>query len=227
MCLKFENLRNIDWKSYFWEIWVQYKCFWKAFHLILIHSIHKILCFEEFLHKIDLFFKNLIFPNFWLIKSVSRPIKITIKILVWIYLVWLLLDQSNVIFDRSNLISIIRKSFKEFFKNINISRVCHYSNIFKKFSLSLSSIDQGSKQNFLSFSLKFLQGFFTSKAGKTFLPLLFHLFSCFMHFGKISNLRKIGVFVDFNLFFQNWSLGFCYRMLLNCSLVFNLINLLI
>ena len=61
MCLKFENLRNIDWKSYFWEIWVQYKCFWKAFHLILMHFIHKILYFEEFLHKIALFFKKLFF----------------------------------------------------------------------------------------------------------------------------------------------------------------------
>ena len=97
---------------------------------------------------------------------------------------------------------------------------------FSKSSFSLSLIGQGSKQNFLSFSLKFLQEFLTSKAGKTFLPFLFHLFSCFMHFGKILNLRKIGVFVDFNLFFQNWSLGFCYGMLLNCSLVFNLINLL-
>ena len=34
----------------------------------------------------------------------------------------------------------------------------------------------------LSFSLKFLQGFLSSKAGKTFIPFLFHLFSSFMHF---------------------------------------------
>ena len=38
---------------------VQNKCFWKAFHLILMHFIHKIQCFEEFLHKIALFLKNL------------------------------------------------------------------------------------------------------------------------------------------------------------------------
>ena len=65
MCLKLENLRRIDWKSYFGENWVQNKCFWKAFHLILMHFIHKILCFEEFLHKIALFFKNLFFTEFW------------------------------------------------------------------------------------------------------------------------------------------------------------------
>ena len=39
--------------------WVQNKCFWKSFHLILMHFIHKILCFEEFLHKISLFFKKI------------------------------------------------------------------------------------------------------------------------------------------------------------------------
>ena len=40
--------------------------FWKAFHLILMHFIHKILCFEEFLHKIALFFKkkNCVFQIF-------------------------------------------------------------------------------------------------------------------------------------------------------------------
>ena len=94
MCLKFENLRKIDWKSYFWEIWVQYKCFWKAFHLILMHSIHKILCFEEFLdlYKISLFFKNLIFPNFQSIELVVRQIEIAIKNLVWIYTFRLVLD---------------------------------------------------------------------------------------------------------------------------------------
>ena len=44
-----------------------------------MHFIHEILCFEEFLHKIALFFKNLIFPDFWSIKPVSRPIEIAIK----------------------------------------------------------------------------------------------------------------------------------------------------
>ena len=103
-----------------------------------------------------------------------------------------------------------------------------FKHFFKLSRLFLSLLDRSKNQSSIFVvSLKFFARFLPSKAGKTFLPLLFHLFSCFMHFGKISNLRKIGVFVDFNLFFQNWSLGFCYRMLLNCSLVFNLINLLI
>ena len=75
MCLKFEIWGKIDWKSCFWKIWVKYKCFWKTLHLILMHSIHKILCFEEFLHKIALFFKILVFPNFWSIECDFRSIE--------------------------------------------------------------------------------------------------------------------------------------------------------
>ena len=223
MCLKFENLRKIDWKSYFWEIWVQYKCFWKAFHLILMHSIHKILCFEEFLHKIALFF-NIFFPEFWSIELVSWPIEIVIKNLFWICLAQLVLDQLNVIFDRSNLFFDQSKIVQRVFKNISFSCVCHYSNFFKKFFLSLFDRSR-LKANFFHFPSNFFKGFWLLRLVRPFCPSFFIYFhvSCifFMHFGKISNLRKIGVFVDFNQFFQNWSLGFCYRMLLNYSLVFN------
>ena len=50
MCLKFANLRKIEWKTCLWKIWVEFKCFWKTFHLILMHFIHNTICFEEFLH---------------------------------------------------------------------------------------------------------------------------------------------------------------------------------
>ena len=105
----------------------------------------------------------------------------------------------------------------------------HYSNFFKS-SLSLSSIGQGSKHNFLSFSLQFLLGFLISKAGKTFLPFFFHLFSCFMHFiHKIlcfeEFLHKIALFF---LFFQK--IGFsrisidrtCFSTDRNCVWNFDL-----
>ena len=58
--------------------------FEEHFHLILMHFIHKILCFEEFLHKLALFFKKLCFLDFRSIESVSQSIKNAIKILVWI-----------------------------------------------------------------------------------------------------------------------------------------------
>ena len=94
-CFKFfKTSALIDSKMCFWKIWVEYKCFWKTFHLILLHSIHKILCFEEFLHKIALFFKKkkLCFPNFRSIKTVSWLIENAIKILVWIWPFQSLLD---------------------------------------------------------------------------------------------------------------------------------------
>ena len=93
-----------------------------------------------------------------------------------------MLDRLNVIFDRSNLIFDQSKIVQRFFlKNIRFSRVVSLFKLFKSY-FSLSSIGQDSKQDFLSFSLKFLQGFLSSKVGKTFLPFIFHLFSCFMHF---------------------------------------------
>ena len=55
---------------------------------------------------------------------------------------------------------------------------------------------------------------------------MFHaFFSCI--FGKILDLWKFGDFGVLNLFFHNWSLGFCCGMLLHWSWWINLINLLI
>ena len=45
-----------------------------------MHFIHKIQCFEEFLPKIALFFKNLFFPEFQSIEPIFLSIKISIKI---------------------------------------------------------------------------------------------------------------------------------------------------
>ena len=57
-----------------------------------MHFIHKILCFEEFLHKTALFFKNLIFLDFRSIELVAQLIENAIKILVWIWPFRSLLD---------------------------------------------------------------------------------------------------------------------------------------
>ena len=81
MCLMFALWRQFDWKSWFWKILVEFKYFWKTFHLILMHFFffYKTMCFEEFLHWNALFFKNLFFPDFRSIESVFRSIEITIK----------------------------------------------------------------------------------------------------------------------------------------------------
>ena len=76
------------WKTCFWKIWVEYKCFWKTFHLILMHSIHKILCFEEFMHKIALFFR---FSIDWVWISTNRKIP-DFSSLASAWLDWYLID---------------------------------------------------------------------------------------------------------------------------------------
>ena len=82
-----------------------------------MHFIHKILCFKEFVHKIALFFKKLVFPGFQSIESVSRPIEIAIKIYAWLcvfrsikiaiknsWLGFVCFDRSNLFFDQSKIV---------------------------------------------------------------------------------------------------------------------------
>ena len=151
----------------FWKIWIKYKCFWKTFHLILMHSIHKILCFEEFLdlYKISLFFKNLIFPNFQSIELVVRSIEIAIKNLVWIYPFRLVLDRCWINWRHfwsieSNFRSI-KNCIESFFKTLSFHvffTIQTFSKLFLSLSLSLLSV-KDSKLNFLSFSLKLFARF--------------------------------------------------------------------
>ena len=136
-----------------------------------MHFIHKIQCFEEFLQYFALIFKKLFFPEFRPIESVFWPIEIVIKSFGLALCVSI---------DRTYF-SINRKSYREFFKKLSFSLVLHYSNFFQN-SFSPYSIGPRVKASFLSCSTKILQGFLSSKAGKTFIPLIFLLFSDFMHF---------------------------------------------
>ena len=190
-------------KTLFLRIWVQYKCFWKAFHLIPMHFIHKILCFEEFLHKIALFFLKIGFSRIS-IEPVSRSIEIAIKILVWLYVFRSVLDcyWINQMYFQS-----IKNRIESFLKPLFLT--C--SSLFKPFSkhfLSLFDRSKGQSARFLLFSSKFLQGFLSSKAGKTFIPLLFHLFSCFMHFRENVEPKGNWDFWWFNLFLSQLINGF-------------------
>ena len=103
-----------------------------------------------------------------------------------------------------------------------------FSKLFQSF-LSLSNLARLHRRFFVVFDLIFAR-FFSHKAGKTFIPLLLFLFSCFHalfhafkgHFRTSLNLR---FFVDSMLFFWNWSLGFVGILLYTWSLLVNLINL--
>ena len=70
--------RNCLWwlQILFLKFWVENKCFWKTFKLILMYFIHEIIWVECFLHKLVQFFKKFRFPEFRLIECVSWPIEI-------------------------------------------------------------------------------------------------------------------------------------------------------
>ena len=137
---------------------------WKTFHLILMHFFIILQCFEERLLKILLIFKNSFFLQFWSIEFVFRLIKIAFK------------NFSKSLpgsIDQTWFRSIEHRESSFF-----LTQCLTHSKHFFKLS-SLSPTWQGSTEDFLSFSTKFFARFFSPKAGKTFLPLLLFLFSCF------------------------------------------------
>ena len=143
----------------------------------------KYYALRSFCKKIALFFKKLVFPEFRLIKLVSRPIEIAIKVLVWLYVFRSVLDcywiNRRYFWSIKSNFRSIEISIEIFLKPLFLT--C--SSLFKPFSKHfLSLFDRSKGQSKIFFIFKFLQGFLSSKAGKTFVPLIFHLFSCFMHF---------------------------------------------
>ena len=98
--------------------------------------------------------------------------------------------------------------------------------LFQKLFGSLSSTNP-TQANFCHFPSNLLQGFCLLRPVRPFYPSFFsyfHFFSCIL--GRNLNLWKFGVFIVFNLFFQNWSMVFCCGMILIWSLWFNLIKLM-
>ena len=163
-------------------------CFGRAFHLILMHFVHKIQCFEEFLQYFALFFKNLFFHKIlaWLcvfrsIESVFRSIEIAFKIS------WLVLCVS---IDRI-LFLINRKSYGEFLKHLILTCSNTFSKCFQTLSLFIRSVKAPIKI-FCRFPLFFLQGFSPLRPVRPFYPsfcIYFHV-SCIKSciYGEISNL---------------------------------------
>ena len=162
-----------------------------------MHFIHKILCFEEFLHKIALFFKNLIFPDFQSVEPVARPIENAIKILVWIWPFRSLLDCFWI--NRRHFRSIesnfrsIENRVESFLKTLSFHVFNHFQTFSKHFSLSLSlQLVKASNHYFCCFPSNFFKGFCPLRPVRPLYPSLFTYFqvSCIfvMHIGKIPNL---------------------------------------
>ena len=128
--------------------------FLKAFHLILMHVIHKIQCFEEFLHYFALFFKKLFFPEF-------RPIKIMIKNVCESLSVSigarLVLDQSKHFGPIEFVFQSIENRVENFLKTEFHVFKLTFSKVFNIFSLSIR-LNQGSNPIFCCFPPFVLQG---------------------------------------------------------------------
>ena len=97
MCLMFALWGQIDWKSWFWKIWVEFKCFWKTFRLIVMHFFFiKQWALRSFCIKM------LCFSKFWFFQTFNRSnlffdqSKLWLKFLVWVYLTWLMFDRSQL-----------------------------------------------------------------------------------------------------------------------------------
>ena len=127
-----------------------------------------------------------------------------------------LIESLSVSIDRG-CFSIDRNSWILFFKRSDcfFSKVS-FSKLFNLFSLS--DLAKAPPSIFCRFPPSFLQGFLSLKAGKSLLPFLLHFISCFhaffMHYcGYFRHFLNIEVFDDSNMFWWNWLMGFCPRML--------------
>ena len=170
-------------------------CFWKAFHLILMHVIHKIQCFEEFLHYFALFFKKLFFPEFRLIEIVFWPIEIVIKnvceslsILIGAQLVS---DQSKHFQSIESVVRSIENCVENFLKtDFHVFKLT-FSKVFQ-FFLSLYDSVKAPIRFFFRFPPFFWQGFSLPRPVRPLYPsfcIYFH-FSCIKSciIWEISNL---------------------------------------
>ena len=109
---------------------------------------------------------------------------------------------------KSVFLSIENRS--ESFLKTSFLHVFFIIQIFSK-TFSLSLFDRSKSSQLLSFSLKLFQRFLSFKAGKTLLPLLFHLFSCFLHFREKFEPMKIWGFWCFQSFLSKLINGFLLR----------------
>ena len=93
MCLMFALWGQIDWKSWFWKIWIEFKCFWKTFRLILMHFFIKQCALRSF------YIKMLYFSKIWFFQTFDRSnlffdqLKLRLKFLVWVCLTRLMFDR--------------------------------------------------------------------------------------------------------------------------------------
>ena len=87
---------QIEWKSWFWKIWVKFKYFWKKFHLILMHFFIKQCVLKSFCIKMLSFSKIWFFQTFDRSNLFFNQSKLRLKFLVWVFLIWLMFDRFSI-----------------------------------------------------------------------------------------------------------------------------------
>ena len=149
-----------------------------AFHLILMHFYFLYSMLWGVFSKIRLCFQKNVFPDFRLIQTVFRSIKISFKNLG---------ELLSISIDW-NCFSINQISWIGFFKNGSWLFQKHFFKSFLNFlslSLSLSPIQTWLHLSFFSFLIIFLQCFSLHILVRPFYPsfcLYFHISCIFMHF---------------------------------------------
>ena len=143
-----------------------------------------------------MFFKNLFFLS---IKPVTRSIENAIKIRfesTWLDRCSIGVGLIEIDFQsiESNFWSI-ENQLENFLKKAFLTCSSHYSYFFKKLSLSSSSTDP-LQVDFCRFLPNFSQGFCVQVSVRPFYPLVFILFTIFMHFRwNFQTYRFFGVFI--------------------------------
>ena len=122
------------------------------------------------------------------------------------------IDAGSIECNFQSIESVFRsiENCSESFLKTTFLHVFFTIQIFSK-TFWLSLFYRSKSSQLLSFSLKNFQWFLSSKAGKTLLPLLFHLFSCFMHCWENFELMKFWGFWWFQSFLSKLINGFLLR----------------
>ena len=188
MCLMFVLWGQIDWKSWFWKIWVEFKCFWKTFFLILMLFFFflyiKQYALRSFCIKMLRCSKIWFFQIFDRLNLLLDQSKLWLKI--WFESAWLdpcLSDAGSIEYVFQSIEPIFRliENWSESFLKHELF-TC--SSLFQKFSKSFSHSFRPIQIHCQFFVLKFFSRFLSSSIGKTILPFLFWFnftFHAFFH----------------------------------------------
>ena len=153
-----------------------------------------------------MFFKNLIFEDFWLIEPVAWPIENAIKILVTICLARSVLDWSTIFWPIENWPV-------SFLKDFSLTFSSHFSNLFKSFFPFLARPIQSKFFFLVAFCLKSSKGFCLLAWVSLFYPFFSFKssFSCsvLVFLLRFSNWICFRVFNFWVVFFHIWFMSFC------------------